>query len=144
MRSFFVYRYASSGTTLGICHSRKYAHCHPWPDQGSIVTVIPENYSNVIPNLIGDPVFSFFFFVIFIFCNSWNLQTWIYVIFLSNIRKRNTSWIPAFAGMTIKETIRRLNDALRVTGDGVILESTPTVIPEITPLVIPNLIGNPD
>jgi hypothetical protein len=39
------------------------------------------------------------FFVILIFCNSWNLLTWIYV-FLSNIRRRNTSWIPAFAGMT--------------------------------------------
>ena len=42
----------------------------------------------VIPNLIGDPVFPFFFFVIFIFCNSWNLQTWIYVIFLSNIKRK--------------------------------------------------------
>ena len=48
--------------------------------KGSIVIVIPKNYSNVIPenhtivipNLIGDPVFSFFFFVILIFCNSWN------------------------------------------------------------------------
>jgi len=83
------------------CHPRKHTHCHPRnllsrihiichhrPDQGSIVTVILENHTIVIPNLIGDPVFSFFFFVIFIFCNSWNLQTWIYVIFLSNIKRK--------------------------------------------------------
>ena len=85
-------------------------------------------------------MFSFFFFVILIFCNSWNLQTWIYFIFLSNIRRRNTSWIPAFAGMTKisrgndhKETLRSQNTDMLPECDwgGVILESTPAVILEI-------------
>jgi hypothetical protein len=61
--------------------------------------------------LIGDPVFSFFFFVILIFCNSWNqlLRNPVFTsffVFSDQSRnlfffifylKRNTSWIPAIA-----------------------------------------------
>jgi hypothetical protein len=92
------------------CHPQKHTHCHPQLDWGSsvyffsfnrsnkyfldsrfrgndkeltvipinILTVIPINILTVIPNLIGDPVFISFLLTEVI----------------------NTSWIPAFAGMT--------------------------------------------
>ena len=83
-------------------HPHKHTHCHPQLDWGSSVyffsfnrsnkyfldsrfrgndkelTVIPINILTVIPNLIGDPVFISFLLTEVI----------------------NTSWIPAFAGMT--------------------------------------------
>jgi hypothetical protein len=72
------------------CHPRKHTHCNPRNLLSRIKYL-------VIPNLIGDPVFtSFLYFYQF----EQVIQS--FFLFYLIFKRRNTSWIPAFAGMTRK------------------------------------------